>query len=506
MGGHKLRWELIAGNGLGKTARKAFNTLPYLILVLQVLTYMLIFTATTFNEYNRFWYGNFDLGIPDQGIWLLSRFQNPYLTTRGLHLFGDHASYIHLLVAPIYWIWDDVKALLLLHTAALAIAAVPVYLIARDKFGNNWTPLVFSLSYIMLPAVHYSNLDQGYHYETFMVPFLLFGYWFLTRKMYKPYYLMIFLSLICKEEIAVSIVLFGVYVALKHDRKAGVITSAAALFYLLMVMKVLFPIFNQEGAFYTDRTLGSYGKTPLDKVKSFTNTTLMEKKLNTEKNRVYVKKLLESTGYMVLLEPIAMAASGSLWLNMLQDWSYAHEIQYHYVTPIIPFIYIALINGIGRFRRSEGIMAMLLYLILLSTFYGNYHNSPGQSTLRHPERMMTEIENFDEVTEENAGILELMDSIPDDASVSATYDFVSHLSHRKTIYMFPNPFRINLYGIEERGVHPDKDVDYVLLDMRLIGDEEQKHGSVSKVTKSGKYELVREYRFVQLWKYKGEPE
>jgi hypothetical protein len=40
----------------------------------------------------RFGTFGFDLGIFDQGVWLLSRFQDPFVTIRGLPLFGDHAS------------------------------------------------------------------------------------------------------------------------------------------------------------------------------------------------------------------------------------------------------------------------------------------------------------------------------------------------------------------------------------------------------------------------------
>jgi len=489
--------ERLKSGGFRKAFRENFK--PCLILLLMVSAYFIGFSATVLNEYNRFWYGNFDLGIPDQGIWLLSRFKEPYLTTRGLSLFGDHASYIHLLVAPLYWIWDDVKALLLLHTAALAVGAVPVYLIARDTFKSKWIPLVFSFSYLMLPAVHYSNLDQGYHYETFMVPLTLFGYWFLTRRRHKLFYATTFLSLICKEEISLTFILYGLYIALKHDRKVGLITSASALAWLLLVMNVFMPYFNKEGAFYAGRTLGSFGETPTDKLRSFTNPAFMEGKLNTVENRMYVTKLLAPTGYLVALEPLAMASAASLWLNLLQDWSYAHDIQYHYVTPIIPFIYIALINGVGRFRRSRWAAGVLLSVLLASALYGNYQYSPEQSTLRKPERMIGEVKSFDQLSEENAEILRMIESIPKNASVSATYNFVSHLTHRSRIYMFPNPFRVNLYGIDEKGIHPDKDVDYVLLDMRLTQDEEAEHGSLSKVIKSGGYRLLERYRHVELW-------
>ncbi len=476
--------------------------LPYALLAVMVLGHFIGFSATVLNEFNRFWYGNFDLGIPDQGMWLLSRFHNPYLTTRGLHLFGDHASYIHLLVAPLYWIWNDVKALLLLHTAVLAIGAVPVYLLAKDRFGDRWTPLVFSLSYLMLPALHYSNLDQGYHYESFMVPLMLFGHWLLTRKKTRLYYGTVFLSLICKEEIALTYILYGLYVALKHDRRAGLTTSVVSLVYLLAVMTVLLPAFNQEGAFYSGRTLGSYGDTMGEKIRSLTNPYFMEDKINTPVNRRYVKEVLAPVGYLPVLEPLAIASSGSLWLNLLQDWPYAHHIQYHYVTPIIPMIYIALIAGVGRFKNNLWLKQVLLFTVLASAVIGNYLYAPDQSSLRDPGRMLEEVRNFDRVSDENREILELMESIPDDASVSASYDFVSHLSHRITIYMFPNPFRVNLYGIDDKGVHPDRRVDYVLLDARLTDEEEREHGTVSMVR--DEYELVDGRGYAQLWKRKSE--
>src|SRR4029450_4605686 len=49
-----------------------------------------------------------------QGVWLLSRFRDPFVTIRGLSLFGDHTSYILVLVAPLYWVWADPRRLLLL--------------------------------------------------------------------------------------------------------------------------------------------------------------------------------------------------------------------------------------------------------------------------------------------------------------------------------------------------------------------------------------------------------
>ncbi|MCX6695518.1 MAG: DUF2079 domain-containing protein [Candidatus Altiarchaeota archaeon] len=478
----------------------ASRRLPYAMLFLMIGAYFLVLASTVLNEYNMYWYGNFDLGIPDQGIWLLSRLKDPYLTVRGLSLFGDHASYIHILVAPLYWVWDDVKALLVLHTFVLAIGALPVYLIAKRKLGGSWSPLVFSFIYLMFPALHYSNMDQGYHYESFMVPFMLFGYFFLLEKRYNLFYGLSFLSLICKEEISITFILFGVYIFFMHDRKVGLVTTVGSIVYLLLVMNVLMPAFNQEGAFYTGRTLGSFGDTLTEKALNAVNPFFIYNKIFTAKNAEYFFDVLFPVAFIVFFDFKSFIISGSFLLNLITDWPYAHEIRYHYVTPIIPVVFISAINAVEKRKKDKVVVWGLLALIVSTTLVSNQIISPDPVKFTDYRRILFNIENFDYVSEENQGILDVMALIPRNASVSATYNLVSHLTHREKAYMFPNPFRVNLYGIDDKGVHPDKDVDYVLLDMRLVQDEEREHGSVSKVTTSGKYQLVREYKYVQLWK------
>jgi predicted membrane protein DUF2079 len=101
---------------------------------------MVLFVGTfvwlTWLTHARFGTFGFDLGIFDQGVWLLSRIRNPFVTIRGLPLFGDHASYILLLVAPLYWVRADPRLLLLLQIVCLAIPAVSVYLIGTRRLGS----------------------------------------------------------------------------------------------------------------------------------------------------------------------------------------------------------------------------------------------------------------------------------------------------------------------------------------------------------------------------------
>jgi hypothetical protein len=80
-----------------------------------------------------------------------------------------------------------------------------------------------------------------------------------------------------------------------------------------------------------------------------------------------------------------------------------------------------------------------------------------------------------------------LEKIPRDAVVSADYALVPQLSHRHKIYMFPNPFLPDNWGIHQENPHDPQTVEYI---------------AVRSVTNPKYAELldglVRDNRFVQI--------
>src|SRR5215207_9895966 len=142
----------------------------------------------------------FDLGIFDQGVWLLSRFQDPFLTIRGLPLFGDHGSYILLLVAPLYWIWADPRLLLLLQAVCLAIPAVSVYLIGTRRLGSPLAGLAVAAAYLAFPALQWAAVWH-FHPETLAAAFLGLAALAADRQRWRQMAVWLGLALLCKEDV-----------------------------------------------------------------------------------------------------------------------------------------------------------------------------------------------------------------------------------------------------------------------------------------------------------------
>jgi len=471
-----------------------------LMLAAMTIAYVAVFSATTLNNYNRLWYGNFDLGISDQGIWLLSRLENPYLTTRGLHLFGDHASYVSILVAPLYWLWDDAKALIILHTIALAAGAPLIFAIAKRKTGSVAASSALALSYLMYPPLHYTNLDSGYHAESLAVPLILLAYLMLIEKRWGAYFITTLLALACKEEIVAPVFLFGLYItAFSKERRIGLLTSAMAVLYAIIVAAVIFPYFagtQYQNTFHANKAFGYMGPTLTDKVGSLTNASLLWGRAYTDKNIEYVNDILAPVAYLPALSP-AFYAAGNLYINILSTWAYTHEIRYHYVTPIIPLVYIALANLVGHLRGRKRLLAAASIVLVAAALWGNWETGHEDVSLKYPERILENLRNPDQTPDRIRDLRIMLDDIPANASVSASYDIVPQLSHRRTIYMYPNPFQTEYYGIDNLQKPPDMKPDYLAIDSDLNPNERHIIGNFTEnrdytlIGRTGQFELYK---------------
>ena len=77
-----------------------------------VLIWTWYFTWLTLRIHHGLGTSSYDLGLYDQGVWLLSRLKAPFVTLMGRNLMGDHTSFILVFLAPLYRIWPSVGILL----------------------------------------------------------------------------------------------------------------------------------------------------------------------------------------------------------------------------------------------------------------------------------------------------------------------------------------------------------------------------------------------------------
>ncbi len=437
----------------------------YLPLALLVLWYF-VWSARLSVEIHR-GYGTsaFDIGLYDQGLWLLSHFKAPFVTLMGRNLFGDHTSFTLLLLVPLYWIHPDPSTLLVVQALVIALAAVPVYLLALRRTGSVPIATVLAAALLLHPALAQSNMEN-YHPDSFLVLFIAVAIYGALESKYRLFVVAAVLAMLTKEDAVLIIVPLALWVAWRRNRKLGFtiagISVAWTLFATNVVMRSLIGV----------PTLNSWripfgGPVGLLK-RTFTKPGDVTSYLYHENRPWYVWQMLAPTGLMFLFAP-EVAAIGVVVLlsNVVSNFLYQHLIGYHYVMPIIPALAMGTAFAVSKLRRPvlRYAATAIVGVSALTTAYmwGPYSFSRTQIAHWSPSYFV--------VHEINA----IRDQVPPNAVLSSYHAFAPHLSHRTRIYTWPTPFRAaywKTFKQEGQRLPFANEIQYVILPTTLDADSE----------------------------------
>ena len=429
---------------------------PRLLLVGAMLAYALYFGRLSIGSFEAFYHPGFDLGIYDQGIWLLSRLKTPFITIMGLNLFGDHVSYILFLLVPFYWVWPSAQVLLVLQTLALALAAVPVFLLSRKVLRSSWFALFPAVGFLLTPAVGWLNLEN-FHPDSFEVALFLFAIYFMSERRWRAYFTMVILLLAVKEDVPLVVFPLGVYVALTCDRRRGLMTSYLAALWFIVTVFFLQPVLSHVGPGKLDAF-----RIPFGGLGGLLSTLLHEPwqaiaYMLTAQKIKYLLQLLLPVLLLPMFSSFSLVVVLVVLVNLLSTFSYQFDIQYHYTSLLIAGIAAGAIFSLAKVavinsRRTLAV-GMCLAALLAAYTWGPFQWSRTPAILHDPQGA------------EAAALREAVSLIPDEAVVSARSRFTTHLTHREEIYDYPTPFYAVYWGDDSlRGKRlPAADrVEYVL--------------------------------------------
>ncbi len=412
------------------------------------------------------WFGTFafDLGIYDQGVWLLSQLEEPFVTVRGLHLFGHHMNLVLVLFAPLYRLGGGPEVLLAVQTAAQASGAVAIYLLARDRLADRWLALVLA-AVLLLNPTYQSLLWEYFHPDTLAIAPVLFAYWAARARRWRWFAVAAVLAVACKEDVALVVAAIGLLIAFRDDRRMGLLTTGLSLLWWLLATRVLMHHFLGGINPFYDTFFGdlgdSFGEVLVNTV-ARPGTTL---DLFTRPDRL--------SYYVMMFAPVAFLAAASLptlvvalpllAVNALTTFPYARDYKYHYSALVLAGIIVATVEGIARLGRTHSARRFLAGLAAAASLATTV--AWGASPIGVQFQMFWPLE----ATPRTAVQRTAVDLIPPEDAVSATYMFVPHLTHRAKIYDFPEPWRRVNWGVEGENLHDPGEVRWILVDRRVLG-------------------------------------
>ena len=409
------------------------------LLLTLVAAWTAYFTRRSLDIHHGLGTSSFDSALYDQGVWLLSRFDSPYVTLMGRNLFGDHASYVLLLMVPLYWVFPAAGTMFFAQSLVIALGAVPVYLVARRRLDSGPLAVAMAAVYLLHPAVSWTNLEN-FHPDSFVAVFVGFAIYAALERRWRIYAVSVALALLVKEDVSLVVVPLGVWVALKRDRRFGAITVAASVVLTLLSM---FVVMRGLTGVPTRNTWRIPFGGPWELIETtLTNPTQLLDHLRSDGRLWYLWQMTIPVALMFLRKPgVAAISFLVLFTNVLSTFWYQYHIQYHYSLIAVPALVIGAVDALGAIPRAGVQLPRTpsLVLVMLAAVLAAYTWAPlpwSQIELAYwaPSHPVAEAAR------------DILVEVPSDAVVSAHYRITPHLAHRREIYQFPNPFRIVLYG------------------------------------------------------------
>ena len=177
----------------------------------------------------------YDFGLYDQGIWLLSRFESPFVTLMGRNLFGDHTSFILILLVPFYWVIGSSSFLFIVQSMAIAAGAIPVFLYTRRRLDSEIAATVFALVYLIHPATVWIGVEN-FHPDSFLGLFVGVALYAALEQRWRLLFIALLLSLSVKEDVALVMIPLGIWLAFRKSRKIGLTTAGFSLWYMTLAI------------------------------------------------------------------------------------------------------------------------------------------------------------------------------------------------------------------------------------------------------------------------------
>jgi uncharacterized membrane protein len=409
---------------------------------------------------------------------------------------------------PLYALAPSAYTLVALQTLLLVSAAVPVYLIARDRLGGGWAGVAFAALYLLYPTTQFMGMAAPFQPRAPALVLFFWAFWALERRRLWLYLALLFLAMLARTDAALVVVAFGMVALLRRAPwRYGLPPILVGLAYFYVAITYITPQFYSpsfapppqiEVPFDLSRDYNDMwpcgvspqacyymhlgGSIPNIVKNIITHPVeIFFFVFQAEKLR-YLLLMFAGLLFLPLFAPRELLLAAPIFaINLLSNRVYQYVITEQYQILAIPGMVIAAIYGAawlwarvqGRGYRVEG-GALLVGAVILVALLNIPLRNPVLSAIRYPERP------------ERVAIMERMRAaIPPDAVVAATSFQAPHLLPRRDLYYIPGG----------KMHHPVDEAEYALIDTRAAGlraEAERGNDIVARLRADPAWEVVDE--------------
>lgn len=355
----------------------------------------LVFSVYAVSRVNTYLVAGYDLGIFDQAVRSYAHFKAPIVTLKGddYNIWADHFHPIIAAWAPLYWIWDNVRMLVIGQSLVVAAAVFPLWNFLRRHFTITSWAKVLTIAILMNWPIQ-GLIDFDVHEIAFAIPVLAWLLDALDRRRDAELVAACLLLLFVREDMGAIVFMTGLVrliwirtpavpgvsllsgvtspavpgalsppaaaspavlpgVPGAHPRRRrsdwamGLGLSVGGLLVFALVTTVVIPHFATQGFQYWDYSVldgvtQGIGPALLSLVKALLALVWPPMKLLTW------LALLLPVGFLALRSPYALLALPIMAERMLGDRELLWTPRYHYNAPVWILIALAAVDAISR--------------------------------------------------------------------------------------------------------------------------------------------------------------
>lgn len=366
------------------------------------------------------------------------------------NLFSDHFDLYLPLLSPLVYVFGSYTLLLVQIVAAL-LGGWGVYKLISLYTDDGLMPvLAASVFFVSFGVIHAIAFDYHSNVLTaMMLPWLLY---FLKQRRFAMASVFVVLFVIGKENM--SLWLFFIAIALmwdyRKDKKALwhlVAYATFSLAYFFIINMIVMPRIGGSGAGFARYAhlgdnyvdiAGSLLAHPWETLKLFFTNTMGYSKFDGVKQEFYICALasgmlftLLKPNYLLMLAPLLaqkmLAVDPNFW-----GISFQYSVEFVPVLVVSSFLVLVKLKN-AKWRKALGFV--LLLSTVLTTFYTI---GVPKSTILVDQLCVYQGRHYEQKEFDVHYAYNVIDRIPDDASVCAITSFVPHLAMRDTIRNFAN--------------------------------------------------------------------
>ena len=401
----------------------------------------------------------FDFGIFAQMFHSMRTTGLPITTVErdgSLSHFAVHVSPIYYLLLPFYCLVPIPATLQVLQAAVLAGAVIPLWKIGKQ---HGLSPLLRMLMcfLLLLNPAYAGGTSYDIHENAFLTPLILWLLYGIDRRNGLITAVAGVLTLMVKEDAAVYVAVIALYLLLRAvlkeknrwDLTAGCLLLGGALLWFGAVTAYLSGSGDGVMTYRYDNFIYDDSDSLVTVIKAVLLCPMKAviECVDAEKLEFIGLTLLPLAGLplitrryerYVLLIPYIL-------VNLMSDYQYQHDIFFQYTYGSMGcLIYLAAVNLADlklHWQRLAACGAALF--IALSCFSAQIL----PKVCRYPSYCVTYQDYYDDLRE-------VLDTVPDGASVAATTFFTTELSQRDVLYDIRYASKEHTFGCEYMAINP----------------------------------------------------